>query len=1128
LDLSGALCGYTRENDTRAVLTLLCHAVPTRVLEIGTALGHMTANLTRWTPADSWVFTLGLVEGMPRAAAGAMEQRGDTPAQREWGRFANYFGTAHKAFFIMADSMTYDFGRLAPLDFVFIDGAHDMEHVLNDSRKAYDALAPGGWLVWHDFDSPVPWVRVREAVEQMGFVEEVVHVEGTEVAFLRKGVWPSFGQAEQSRPAPGDGAQQLDHALRLGASSTFGRTLPVEALIPPPHTLRHGGSATFGHPLPVGARGTMGGVSVAWEGEFEELHSLALVNRAVCRELVCRGHDVRRIEAHARVLNARRDDGATPALMHVRHQWPPKMERPLEGKWVLMQPWEFGSIPKGWLPMLGRVDEVWAYSRYVRDCYLDAGVPPERVQIIPLGVDPEVYRPGVERLHLSAGAEFRFLFVGGTIFRKGIDVVLKAFGRAFQPGDGIGLVVKDMGSKSFYRGQTAGEQVGELRKRGYPVEYIDWNLSELAMAGLYAACDCLVHPFRGEGFGLPVVEAMACGLPVIVTGAGPALDYASDETSYLIPANRGQFAECRVGDIETIGRPWLFEPDADALVELLKRVTSDRAGANAKGTAASAHIRQIFTWARTADAVERRLAALCNSGCDNSRAAVVPKGVRAEAGTEARPTEIPFRTSSGAGLRAAAGTEARPTEVPFQSSGGAGLRAEAGTEARPTDAEARLTDVPLHSSSGAGLRARGTPAGRESPSVSLTMIVRDEEINLPNCLRSVAGLFDEVVIVDTGSKDRTREIAREFGARVFDFVWVGDFAAARNAALARAKGDYAFWLDADDVIDPPEREKLQALLDSLRPGWEGEPPCEPHLPATREGEPPCEPIANRRAKERMPARIRHRRTAADRPPGPPPADRRGAYVVKCACDPEPDGTGGRTVVDHIRLFPVRGDIRWMYRVHEQILPALRRGRIPVHWTDITVRHTGYTDRALRARKLDRDASILREELADRPDDPFVLFNLGQDAIERCNWREALEYLRHSLAGSAATDSITHKLYALMARSHQMLGEFPQSLAACAKGLSFTPDDAELLFREAMVRRRIGDDEGAERSWRKILTLRRPDEFASVEQGIYGHLTRRNLAALAHQRGDHEEARKLWRTVLEECPGDREAMSHVGE
>jgi len=187
-DLRGALCGYTREDDTRAVLALLCDAAPGRVLEIGTALGHMTANLTRWTPDEACVFTLDLIRGMPRAAPGAAEQEAEVPAHSEWGRFANHFGTGHKAFFITADSMTYDFGRLTPLDIVFIDGGHDLEHVLNDSRRAYDALVPGAWLVWHDFDSPVPWVKVREAIDQLGFAEPVVRVEGTKVACLRKGV----------------------------------------------------------------------------------------------------------------------------------------------------------------------------------------------------------------------------------------------------------------------------------------------------------------------------------------------------------------------------------------------------------------------------------------------------------------------------------------------------------------------------------------------------------------------------------------------------------------------------------------------------------------------------------------------------------------------------------------------------------------------------------------------------------------------------------------------------------------------------------------------------------------------------------------------------------------------------
>src|SRR5271166_1941027 len=140
-DVRGALCGYTREDDTRVVLTLLLHARPQNVLEIGTGLGHMTANLTRWTGEDARVFTIDLVRGMSRAAPGAVEQQVEVPDRVDWGRFANHFGMAHKAFFITADTTTYEFGRLAPLDFAFIDGAHDLQHVLNDCGKVYEALA---------------------------------------------------------------------------------------------------------------------------------------------------------------------------------------------------------------------------------------------------------------------------------------------------------------------------------------------------------------------------------------------------------------------------------------------------------------------------------------------------------------------------------------------------------------------------------------------------------------------------------------------------------------------------------------------------------------------------------------------------------------------------------------------------------------------------------------------------------------------------------------------------------------------------------------------------------------------------------------------------------------------------
>ena len=77
-----------------------------------------------------------------------------------------------------------------------------------------------------------------------------------------------------------------------------------------------------------------------------------------------------------------------------------------------------------------------------------------------------------------------------------------------------------------------------------------------------------------------------------------------------------------------------------------------------------------------------------------------------------------------------------------------------------------------------------------------------------------------------------------------------------------------------------------------------------------------------------------------------------------------------------------------------------------------------------------------------------------------------------------------------------------------------------------MHRHRGESAEAERCWRRILTLKRPDQFCSVDQGIYGHLTRRNLAALAAERGDHAEAERLWDEVLAECPGDREALAKL--
>lgn len=98
---------------------------------------------------------------------------------------------------------------------------------------------------------------------------------------------------------------------------------------------------------------------------------------------------------------------------------------------------------------------------------------------------------------------------------------------------------------------------------------------------------------------------------------------------------------------------------------------------------------------------------------------------------------------------------------------------------------------------------------------SLCMIVKNEEKSLPKCLESVKDIFDEIVIVDTGSTDRTKITARAFTDKIFDFPWCDDFSAARNFSFSKATGDYIAWLDADDVLDEANRNAFLKLKDSL-------------------------------------------------------------------------------------------------------------------------------------------------------------------------------------------------------------------------------------------------------------------------------------------------------------------------
>jgi GT2 family glycosyltransferase/tetratricopeptide (TPR) repeat protein len=356
--------------------------------------------------------------------------------------------------------------------------------------------------------------------------------------------------------------------------------------------------------------------------------------------------------------------------------------------------------------------------------------------------------------------------------------------------------------------------------------------------------------------------------------------------------------------------------------------------------------------------------------------------------------------------------------------------------------------------------------------VSLCMIVKDEETHLPECLDSVRDLVQEIVVVDTGSTDDTRAVAGRYGARVVDFPWVDSFAAARNESLRHARCPWVFWMDADDRLDADNHCKLRDLFGRLPDG-------------------------------------------------------NVAYVMKCLCLADPNHEGA-TVVDHVRLFRNHPEIRWTYRVHEQILPAVRRLNGEVCWTDVVIRHVGYQDPALRGRKLERDLRLLQLEDAEHPDDPFTLFNLGATFQELGRPDQALPLLRRSLERSDPSASIIRKLYALMVQCHRQLGQNEAALVACRAGRALCPEDAELLFQEGVILRTRRDLAGAEACFRRLLQEREGDHFASVDSGLRGYKARHNLAAILQEQGRVAEAEAMWQAALEEQPGFVPGWLGLGE
>ncbi|MEP6754023.1 MAG: hypothetical protein ABJA67_00865, partial [Chthonomonadales bacterium] len=206
---------------------------------------------------------------------------------------------------------------------------------------------------------------------------------------------------------------------------------------------------------------------VLWEGDQTLLSSLAHVNREICLRLLdCKDIELSFSERkipwhtltstdHPRFAHLFGRIGAPlsgPPDVIVRHRFPSDWSRPEHGKLVVMQPWEWSHLPgMDWIEgATNSADQVWANTRFVRNVYVRSGVPAEKVHLIPEGVRLDVFSPEGPKYPIPTTKRTRFLFVGGALQRKGADLLLNAYLRAFTASDDVSLIVKDMGTSTFY------------------------------------------------------------------------------------------------------------------------------------------------------------------------------------------------------------------------------------------------------------------------------------------------------------------------------------------------------------------------------------------------------------------------------------------------------------------------------------------------------------------------------------------------------------------------------------------------------------------------------------------------------------------------------------------------------
>ncbi len=280
---------------------------------------------------------------------------------------------------------------------------------------------------------------------------------------------------------------------------------------------------------------------------------------------------------------------------------------PRAGYHVCYTPFETDGAPISWLLGLKAMDEIWVPSQENKKSYINMGLDPEKIKVIPHGADVSRYNPDIKPLNYDRGA-FNFGSVFDWTERKNPTALIRAYYNAFKESEDVTLTLRVFWK--FPIEETLNYVRHEIQKikesfegrKDFP-KIVLWTeiLPENALPNLYKSFDCFVLPSRGEGFGLPLIEAMACGVPTVGPAWGGNTDFMQADNSFLVkgklvPINNGDFLRRQP---QYGGQNW-FDIDEAELSQTMRWIYDHQDKAKELGAKAAKDVAENWTWEHTA------------------------------------------------------------------------------------------------------------------------------------------------------------------------------------------------------------------------------------------------------------------------------------------------------------------------------------------------------------------------------------------------------------------------------------------------------------------------------------------------------------------------------------------------